>query len=506
MTRVRVAQHSVAAPSRSAGHIAFALVVLLILSTACTPPPAEPIAAAPSGLRATLDIGRIALSWDTPTDTVGSYDVQVRVAAGAWVDLPDVVGGSTTYVPSTNRADHSFRVRRSAAGEDPAGAWSTPASIFYVDLVLPVVRIDTDGGAPVVDTENYVRGGFRIDPNDSGFAPYAGTMGIRGRGNTTWEYPKKPYRVKLDSASPILGIAAERDWVLLANYIEESQLRTYAAMQMSQSTEMAYTPTLRHVEVVLNGHYEGVYLLTQHTEVGSDRVDIAKMGPTDISGEAVTGGYLLEIDQRLESNGEPGFRTSHSVPIVVKDPEPMAPEQLSYIRGRIEAFESALYGAGFADPSTGFRSYLHMGSFIDHYLVQEVTRNEDAFWSSTYLTKDRGESGFRFGPLWDFDRSLGSNHNIETSPQGWWARTRGPWMQRVLQDPTFVTQMVQRWDELKPVFTAVADGLVPAGEALRPAIDNDSARWQYQLHRTDEPAFIRDWLRMRIAWIDDQFH
>ncbi len=482
------------------------LAVLVLLSAACAPAPAEPTGAAPNGLNASLDIGHISLTWEVSPDVTGGYDLEARVAGGPWLDMPHAVTATASYSPHTNRVDHSFRVRSAATANGPAGAWSQPVSIFYVDLVLPVVRIDTTEGAPVADTETYVRGGFRIDPNGSGYDGYSGTMGIRGRGNTTWEYPKKPYRVKLDAASPIMGIAAERDWVLLANYIEESQLRTYAAMELSRATEMAYTPTVRHVEVVFNGRYDGVYLLTQHTEVGSDRVDIARMGPGDTADEAVTGGYLLEIDQRLEWNDEPGFRTSRGVPIVVKDPEPMVDQQLSYIRGRISEFETALFGAGFADPLTGFRPYVHMESFIDHYLVQEVTRNEDAFWSSTYLTKDRGEDGFRFGPVWDFDRSLGSNHNIETSPQGWWARTRGPWMPRALEDPTFVGQMVQRWDELKPVFTSIANGLVPTGDALRPAVDNDAARWRYLLHRTDQPTFVRDWLLARIAWMDDQFH
>lgn len=384
-----------------------------------------------------------------------------------------------------------------------AACTAPPVDPSTIVPVLPVVRIDT-GGTPILDKENYVPASVEIDPNGSAFAAYSGTTGIRGRGNSTWEYPKKPYRLKLDAASPIMGMASERDWVLLANHLDRSQLRTVVAAEASRATELPYTPTLRHVELYLNGSYEGVYLLTQHTEVGPDRIDITKMKATDNAGAALSGGYLLEIDFRLESEGEPGFRTTARVPVVVKDPD-MTSEQRTYIHDRVQAFEDALLGPSFTDPTIGYRAYLDVDSFIDHYLVQELTRNQDVFHASTYFTKDRDDDLFRFGPIWDFDRSIGTDGGVPRPAEGWWARTIGPWAPRLFEDPAFVDQVEARWQELAPAFSAIVDSIPARAAALEPAVRNDAARWSYTTSAHNQTTYIVDWLRTRIAWLDQQY-
>jgi len=109
-----------------------------------------------------------------------------------------------------------------------------------------------------------------------------------------------------------------------------------------------------------------------------------EMEPEDITGDAVAGGYLLELDERLEANNEPGWRTPLNVPVVVKEPDPAAPEQRSYIRSFVNSFEDLLFSPGFADPVTGYASVLDVDAFVDHWMLQEVTRNGDSFWSSTF--------------------------------------------------------------------------------------------------------------------------
>lgn len=480
-----------------------AALAVALVAVSCVAPPTG-TALGVQGLRASLGDGGIDLTWDAVAEPDVRYEVQVASTASGWRTLPSVPTTADTFVDAVDRTTYWFQVRVAASDGRPASAWSNVASALYVDTVLPVVRIDTVDGAPILDRENYVRGSIGIDPNGTDVAPYSGSMGIRGRGNTTWDLAKKPYRIKLDAKSPIMGMPAEKDWVLLANAVEESQLRNWAAMEMSRATTLAHTPEMHHVELVLNGRYDGVYLLTEHTEVGADRVDITEMDSDDTSGDAVTGGYLLEIDQRLESNREQGFRTPRSVPVVVKSPDEAAPEQLAYVKDRVLAFETALFGPSFADPVNGFRPFVDMDSFIDHYLVQEVTRNEDAFFASTFFTKERGEQGFRFGPVWDFDRSLGSHGPVVLPVTGWQARARGPWMPRAFEDPTFEAQVRQRWDELAPEFAAVADRVVAKGAGLRQAIDNDAARWGYRLDPTDDPSWLRTWILQRIAWIDQE--
>ena len=480
--------------------VAPAVVVLALLGAACVPPTEPPSLVA----TASLVDGGILVDWQQPEDFTGTFEVQVRSEDSEWTTFAVTSVPRATFMGVDNHTSYLFRVRSAPGLAGIAGPWSPEVGALYVDLVLPVVRIDT-GGQPILDRENYVRGTVEIDPNGSDVEAYAGTMGLRGRGNSTWtNYPKKPYRMRLDSKSEIMGMAAERDWALLANYIDRSQLRTWTAMQISEATDLPYTPTVRHVEVVLNGQYDGVYVLTQHNEVGPDRVDITEMGPGDTSGDALTGGYRLEIDFRMEWEEDPGFRTGANVPIVVKDPSPLATEQLSYIKSRIQAFETALLGPNFAHPTEGYRAYVDVASFIDHYLVQEVTRNQDAFHGSTFFTKERGDALFRFGLVWDFDRSMGTNAEIPTPPEGWWARTTGAWAPRFFHDPAFVEALVQRWDQLEPAIRSIVDQLESRSAQLQPARDNDAARWGYTHAVRDSGSFLKSWMTTRIDWIDAQ--
>jgi hypothetical protein len=476
-----------------------------MVAAGCAPPAptAPPVNSA--GLRATLVTGGIELEWRaTPSGQVHGYELQYLVDAG-WTTIPTGLDPEVTFTDVTPRTRYMFRVRSRVAPGAPSNEFSSAVVSWYVEPQLPIVRIDTENAAPILDRENYVRATMSLDPNGSGFAPYSGTLGIRGRGNTTWTADKKPYRLRLDTRSPLMGIASERDWVLLANHFDKSQLRTNIAMAASRATDLPYTPTLRHVEVILNGRYDGVYVLTQHNEIGPDRVNITGMNPTDISGTQLTGGYRLEIDERLEENDEPGFRTARNLPIVVKDPDPATPEQFAYIRSYVQAFEDSLFASNFKDPVNGYRRYLDTGSFADHYLVQELTRNQDHFFSSTFFTKERGDDRFRFGPVWDFDISIGSTRGVRPiPPEGWWARTRGAWNYRIFNDEAFVGEVAARWSELRPEFERIVADIEPLGTSLRSPIDNDAARWNYTLETTDTPEFLTDWMNARIAWMDAQ--
>ena len=496
--------------TRTRAAVAVVATLLIGLAAACVPPAPED----PFGLRTTLGDGQITLEWQAPDGAApAGYDIQWRAHdSPEWNYLPSTATTSATFTDVENRTRYSFRVRTAASGGDPASAWSPSVRAWYMDLVLPVLRIETNGRAPILDRENYVAGTVSLDPNGSGYSAYTGTMGIRGRGNSTWNYRKKPFRVKLDTKSSLMGLPAERDWALLANAVDESQLRTFAAMQASEMTDVPYTPAVRHIEVVLNGQYQGVYILTEHQEVGPDRVDITEMEDTDNSGVEVTGGYRLEIDFRLEENNEPGWRTDRHVALVIKDPDPATPEQRNYIKAFIRDFEVALFGPNFADPVNGYRKYLDVDSFVDHYLVQELTKNQDVFASSTFFTKERGDDLLRSGPVWDFDRSMGTSGaapGVDMGPEGFRARVRGIWPPRLFQDPTFVDAVAERWQELRSDFLTIPGLLLTKGAELGPAIQNDLALWDFPetpgLQPTDTPEFLSSWLTQRIAWLDSQY-
>jgi len=493
-------------PSRRRATVAMAVAVAVLatLLSACvpeTPPPPT------FGLTTTLGDGEIVLDWRAP-DSGGpaAWEVAVDDGVDGWRALTTTPGTSATFDQVAERTAYRFRVRGlDAAGN--AGEWSAAVTAYYVVPLLPVVRIETVDRTPIVDRETDIDATMEIDPNGAPFEAYSGTIEIRGRGNSTWFASKKPYRIELDEDSELMGMPIHEDFVLLANALDRSQLRTWTAAQASEATDLAYTPRYRHVEVILNGQYQGVYQLTEDPDkIDPNRIDITKIKKTDVDGEALTGGYLIEVDQRLEENSEPGFRTLHKeVPIVVKEPDPAQPQQMAYIRNYVQAFENSLVSPNFRDPVNGYRRYLDTPSFIDHYLVHELTRNHDYFFSSTFFSKDRGSDKFVFGPIWDFDLSMGTAvRKIDSPPEGWRARDRGNWTPRLFQDDAFVAEVAARWEQLRPVFSSIADELVPLGASLRPAIANDELRWGYSLGATDQPEFLRDWLDARIAWIDGQ--
>lgn len=496
--------------------IAAAIAAAMAIVVSCVPPdeggggPGTP--SHQLNLRAHLIDGGFNVTWDISTTGVeNGYELQAisnKAEHLGWQNIPVDLPGEATMLGATPRARYNFRIREVAPAGEPLRSWSSPVSWVYVEPVLPVIRIDTDNAAPILDRENYVNADFAFEPNGSDYPAVNSRLEIRGRGNSTWAQSKKPYRLKLESRHGLMGIAPNRHWALLANALDESQLRSYAASQITQTTDLDWNPQYRHVEVIMNGEYLGVYNLVEHSRIEKVRIDIEEMDEDDNEGEAVTGGYRIEIDFRLEENNEPGFRTNRNVPIVIKDPDPATPQQMSYIKNYIQQFENAIFSPNFANETGGYRDYVHVDSLIDSYLVQELTKQQDAFSSSTFFTKERSDDKFKFGPLWDFDLSQGSGHQaafVDRSSEGWFVRGRGQWLPRIFTDSTFVAEFNERWEELSPELHEIPARVQALGEDLQPAIQNNMARWyKTSTLSWDTPEFVAGWLQGRIDWIDNQ--
>lgn len=391
------------------------------------------------------------------------------------------------------------------------GEWSSGAKFFYADLTLPVLRIDTDGGAPIIDKENYLGATISIDPNGSGDTAYSpARTEIKGRGNSTWGAPKKPYKLKLSSKASLLGMPASKHWVLLANFFDPSHLRNEIAFQLSKQTSLAWTPRFRFVEVILNGSYDGLYMLGEHIRVEPTRVNIDEMDENDLEGEALTGGYLMEFDFRFNPSIDPGFVSSTGLKVEVKDPEPVEPQQLSYINSYFNSFEAATLGSSFKDPSLGYAAYLDVDKFIDWYLIAELARQQDGMMSSTYVSKPRNGK-LTFGPVWDFDLSMGALNSLTpgwpsegwhiNNPALWTFSDVGKWLPRLFQDPALKAQVKARWQALAPALLNVVDSIPTTGAAIDPARDTDAARWRNYPHDPDLDPTLQSWLRRRINWM-----
>jgi hypothetical protein len=496
---------------RSLG-LALAMGLVAALVPACTAPapatgpPACSVPATgtdPYGLLVRLGDHAVELTWHQPSGTpVASFDVQLLGADGSWSTLQTVTSTSASVSGLVDRSSNVFRVRPTPP---LGGAKSLNVRICYVEPVLPVIRIDTTGGQPIADKDTYLPATMTLDPNGSAFAAFSGTTEIKGHGNQTWTKPKKPYHLKLTSSVDLMGMGASKHWILLANYMDKSQLRTWATGEMGRATNLAWTPHYRHVELILNGDYVGVYQLAEQVRVAANRVNVDSLKPTDTTEPTIHGGYLMEINGRRVTEGAIGFATSKGVQIEVKDPDPPNAEQLAYLSQYVSEFESRLNSSAFTDPVAGYRPYLDVPAFIDHYWVQETVKNQDAFAYSTNIFKKR-DGNLVFGPLWDFDNTMGNSRSLPVvhDPQGWESRTRMTWTKRLFLDPVLVAQADARWAELEPAFREVAHRVVAEGAGLQQAIADDAARWSYSPIDSDSPGFVSDWLLQRIDWIDAQ--
>ena len=371
-------------------------------------------------------------------------------------------------------------------------AGTSPAQQLHA-TVTPLA-ITTDGGGPVDSLEDYVEGSLSLDG-------VTRRIEIRGRGNSTWWWPKKPYKIKVAEDAALVGTTPQEEWVLLANYADRSALRTTVAFALADQTRLAWTPQRRYVDVTLNGQHVGLYLLTEQVEVNDGRVEIPDNA------------YLLEMNERYARDDEPGFRSRRGVSVAFKDPDELTRGQRFQVRGAVRRFEDVLYGQGFADRRTGYRRYVDVGSFIDWYLLEELFGNQDSdFRSSVYISWIPGDGGrFVMGPVWDLDLSAGSRWNGEVGPTGWHTRVGTHWIARMFQDPAFTLQVKQRWDQLRPLVDQVLAEVPAAAEALRPTAEVDWQLWhtvgsarpgsRHADSFSGEVDFMRNWLGQRAEWL-----
>ena len=383
-----------------------------------------------------------------------------------------------------------------AVGLAPARAddgGSAAAEGRWVPGVPAQLVVATDGGAPILNRDDYVTGTLTLDG-------VTHPLEIKGRGNSTWNFPKKPYKVKLGEDAALVGTTPQEDWVLLANAADRSALRTHTAFAVADRTRLGWTPQSRFVELVLNGTSQGMYQLTEQVEVKPGRVDIGDDA------------YLLEINERFVRDGDRGFRTvRRRTPIVFKDPDDPERGDVIRVRRHVQAFEKVLYGKRFTDPKRGYRPYVDLGSFIDWYLVEELFRNQDSnFFSSVYVSWTPGGK-LEMGPVWDFDLSGGTAFRRAVPPRGWHTRLGTHWIARMLKDPDFAARVKARWTTLRPRVERLVSQLPAAATPLRTTAEADWAQWhagtelvlgsKHAESFDGEVEFLRDWLTQRIAWM-----
>ena len=256
---------------------------------------------------------------------------------------------------------------------------------------LPTVSIHIVNNEEPYDKEHELRAMVSF-VSDNGAKLLQDSALVRLRGNASMGFPKKPYRIKFDKKYNVLNSPAKaKKWTLINNYGDKTLMRNQLAFELSRRFGMPYTPFCTYVDVVVNGEYKGSYQLCDQIEVAKGRVDIDKMKPEDISGEALTGGYLVEADA-YAYNETNMFYSDKGTGVTIKSPDEddITDEQHEYIRNAYSNMEN------------NWRKTLDLHTFLRHFLVGEMSGNTDTYWS-VYFYKRRANDTIFCGPVWDFD-------------------------------------------------------------------------------------------------------
>ena len=446
-----------------------------------------------------------------------------------------------------------------------SGTDKAEVKMFFSEL--PVVYINTEGGQAITSKEKYIDAELIIQGNETYNSKttklYNGATEIRGRGNSTWSQPKKPYRLKLDKKTDLLGMGKSKHWVLLANYLDESLQRNALAYNLSGSMGMEQMSTV-FVDVVLNGDFVGNYQLCENIRVDPTRVDIfdwetfaedsagviadAEGLDKDTTGDLeeymaenmgwitsgtvtfngttytiadypdieipdITGGYLLELDEYYDEVSK--FRTESNQPFMFKNPEFVGTnkDMIGYVQNYVQAFEDAVqsdsYTAEYEGETLHYSELFDMDALVDYWLINEIFFNEELNKKSTYMYKDI-DGLMKMGPIWDMDWSSGGEGQTYHT-ENWATRyystnaQANSWYKFLIQDPWFFINAQERYWEIRNA--EVKDMLAELDrneELLASSAAGNGKRWGYKSDYSEYVNKLRTWLNTHLSWMDTQ--
>lgn len=424
----------------------------------------------------------------------------------------------------------------------------------FTSSTLPIVSVQTNGQTiadnpkitatlNVTDKGAGQRNYLTDQPNH--FNATTGQISISIRGNSSQNLPKKSYSLETQTNKgknlnfALLGLPADNDWVLYASYTDRTLMRDpftyYLARKMGR-----YSSRARFVELLINGDYQGVYVLEEKIKQGSNRVAIKKTGS---AGDTLTGGYILKIDSpvgsisyRWASSYINPCRTSARTGFEIEYPKAsdLQEAQKQYIQQYVSSFEDALSSPQFADPVNGYARYADVDSFVDYFLLTEFTKNQDAYRLSTYFYKDRDSQGGKLtmGPFWDENLTFGNapgGYCGGQSARGWAYQDVLPctltgdgltlpfWWNRLLEDPGFVAKTQQRWTALRQVgldTTTMFHYIDSVATVVNEAQVRNFQKWPiltttidggYEPHGGSyggEITYLKNWIRQRVTYMD----
>ncbi|MBL7876514.1 MAG: CotH kinase family protein [Cyclobacteriaceae bacterium] len=423
---------------------------------------------------------------------------------------------------------------------------------------LPIIVINTNG--QTISDEPKIAATMGVIDNGPGnpnsatdpFNNYSGKIGIEIRGSSSQSFPKKQFGIELRDdlgegvSASLLGMPPEEDWVLFAPYNDKSLMRDALAYKLGRELG-EYAPRTRFCEVIINDTYQGVYVLIEKIKRDKNRVDINKLNPDENTGDNLTGGYIIKIDKSTGSdNGgwtstytPPGRNGNQTIFFQYDYPKnsDITSQQKSYIQQFIANFEGTLAGTNFTDPVQGYSRYIDVNSFVDFFIVNEVSKNVDGYRLSTYLHKQKDSDGgkLRMGPVWDFNLGFGNaNYCTQGNPEGWVTNfnTICPqdfwlipfWWSRLYQDGNYRSELAARWASLRSnefatsKIIAYIDSVYNVLNTVLPGEASSAQQRNFQTwpvlgkyiwpnyyvgsSYVDEVNWLKSWVTNRMDWLD----
>ena len=378
---------------------------------------------------------------------------------------------------------------------------------------LPILYVNTSGVA-IDSKEDYVEGVSSIvgGTNYPSFQDLE--MKIKGRGNSTWWqggiWGKKPYQIKFGDKTEVLNMPKDKKWVLLAELSDKSLIRNKIAREIANISRFDYVPQAEYSEVFINEQHVGTYLIGQKVEESKNRVNIGDTG------------YLIEIDTdangRIETD-DVYFRSSQwssryeDGVFNIKEPSlEYDSEEFNLIKDHVNDFEEALFGNNFKDPDLGYRSFIDLPSFIDWFLVNEISKNQDArSYSSIYFNYIPGEK-IKMGPVWDFDLAFGNvDYSNAENPEGFWIK-ENLWFKRMFEDPYFSDLVNTRFNYYENNLSSILSKVDEFENYLSKSQKKNFEIWdilskdvwpipvKYDTHR-EYVEYLKNWIDTRMLWL-----
>ena len=448
-----------------------------------------------------LNMGENVISVEVHNDSLDGSDLFLECAL--YSCLRDTVYDPLLFFWSGGDIHTSPRIR-------------TKACIQTDTSTLPIILIESDEfGIPFAHKE--VIANMRVIKNAGKFnspfdTQYDGRISIEVRGNSSSYFPKQSFNIETqlpdgsNNNVSLLGMPAENDWKLIGPISDRSLIRHTLTYELGRK-QRYWEPRSKYCELVLNGEYLGLYALTEKIKPDDNRLDIANLNSTEISGDAMTGGYIF------------WKQTASYFTCYYPNDNKIQPEQYEYINSFIDRYWEMVFSDDFFDSVKGYNNWVNTESMLDYLIINELSFDHDKYAASTYMYKNRSDrdSLIHFGPLWDYNYAYGNTDQTMATDQWRFSLSNGPQFKRYFQDTTLVKRFAEKWHEQRRGFLhndsifAIIDSLTAN---IREARIRDSLVWDayatVNVYFANDTVYeydkvidnLKDWIARRTLWID----